>query len=156
MRVWSQPCCRFSVATFGADAAFDEFDEVIRRFDGLALLAGPALAQDGDQVHAELAEILIDRRFAIAPIGGDGVGHDPDRGDSSLDRRHEPGCIRGHAGLELVVDDHALTVVGDLRGVAELGRFARLPLRIGRASSSTSDTRRVLPGGVSPASRSRV
>ena len=47
--------------TFGAGAPFHQLDEVVGLLDGLAGLAGLALAQHGDEVDAERVEFLVDR-----------------------------------------------------------------------------------------------
>jgi hypothetical protein len=48
--------------------------------DGVTDAAGLALAEDGDQVDTECVEVVVDRRFAVAAIGGDRVGDGPDLG----------------------------------------------------------------------------
>ena len=66
--------------------------------------------------------------MAVAAICGDRVGDDPDGGDGSFDRRCEAWRVGWHAGFEFEVDDDALAVVGDLGGVAELGRLGEAAL----------------------------
>jgi len=45
----------------GTGAPFDELDEVVGGFYRLACLARLALTQDGNEVDAELVEVVIDR-----------------------------------------------------------------------------------------------
>jgi hypothetical protein len=68
------------------------------------------------------------------------------------------GCPRGSklwrigwiADFYVVVQDHAIGVVGDLGLVAELHRLAQTALGIGRASGSWRLTSRLAPSGVCP------
>jgi hypothetical protein len=108
-------------AALGTGAPLDELDEVVSGFDASPSCSGLALAQDGDGLDAESLELGVHRGLAISTVGGDGVGDLAGGGDDPLDGGSEAGCVGGHAGLDLVVEDDAVAVVADLAGVAELG-----------------------------------
>lgn len=55
-------------------------------------------------------------------VRGDRARHDPGGGDGPGDRGREAWRVGRHARFDLVVDDDPVAGVGDLAGVAELGR----------------------------------
>ena len=145
-----------SDSALGAGAPLDEFDEVVGGLDLLAGLARLSLAQDRNELDTELGQLVVNRCLSVAAIRSDSVRDDTGGGDRSRDRGGETWRVGWHPCFDLVVDNDPVAVVGDLAGVPNWVGVARLPLRIGLASSSWSDTRRVLPAGVSPARRTLV
>ena len=143
-------------SALGAGAPFDEFNEPVFGLDLLAALAGLTLPENRDELDTKVRESVIDGCLAVAAIRSDRVRHDTGGSDRSGDGGRQTWRVGWHPRFDLVVDNDPVTVVGDLAGVAELGWVARLPLRIGRASLSCRDTRRVLLAGISPARRTRV
>jgi hypothetical protein len=89
---------------------------------GLAGLAGSAFAGDYHGPDAELVQVVLDARLAVAAIGGDGPRAPPGPADDPPDRRGELRRVGGVAALDGVVEHDAVVVVEDLGVVAELDR----------------------------------
>lgn len=109
-------------AALGTGAPLDEFDEAGFGLDVMSGGAGLSLPKDRDVLDADLGELNVDCCFAVAAIRGDRVGVLAGDSDGPLDGGCESGCIGGNPGFEFVVDNDPVDGVGDLAGVAELGR----------------------------------
>ena len=67
---------------------------------------------------------VFDRLFAVAAIGGHRAGSATGAMFDALDRGFEHGRVGRVAGLDVVIDDHAVFVVDDLGFVTELDGLA--------------------------------
>ena len=98
-------------------------------FGGLSGLAGSALARDDDGPHAEVVQVVLDARLAVAAVGGDGARAPAGAGDDPGDGGRELRGVGGVAALDGVVEHDAIVVVEDLGLVAELDRPPQPALR---------------------------
>ena len=80
-------------ASFGAGAPLDEFDDVVAGLDRATRCVGGAFARDGDGAVGEFVECGVNRCFAVAATGSDGVGVLAGEGDGAGDRGSEAGDV---------------------------------------------------------------
>jgi hypothetical protein len=106
--------------------------------------------------HAQVVQGLVDRRFAVAAVGGHGAGDAAGAGDHPGDGGGELWRVWRVALVEGVVDDQPVDGVDDLGLVTELDRSSEPALgdRPGVAVVQADPPAR--PSGVRPASRCRV
>ena len=107
----------FEVAdpAFAAGPPLDERAEAAGVLGGAAGGGGPALARDGDRAYPEGLQVPLGCGLAVAAVGGDRAGRAAGAPRDPADRRCELGGVRRVAALDVVVQDDAVVVVGEMK-----------------------------------------
>lgn len=122
-------------------------------FLGLSSRPGLALAGDHHVADTEIVEGVIDPLLPVAAVCGDGPRRSAGPLLDSLDRGLQLGSVGGVAGLDGVVQDDAVVVVGDLGLVTELDRLPEPALGDRPGVGVVQADPPGAPGGVIPATR---